>query len=88
MSDRKITIQGVTKKYPENITYLQIAKEYQSKYENPIVLVNVDGRLRELTKQESKDCTLEFVTTAESDGYLTYVRGLVLVLMRAAGAKM
>ncbi len=83
MSDRKITIQGVTKKYPENITYLQIAKEYQSKYENPIVLVNVDGRLRELTKQESKDCTLEFVTTAESDGYLTYVRGLVLVLMRA-----
>ena len=37
MSDRKITIQGVTKKYPENITYLQIAKEYQSKYENPIV---------------------------------------------------
>lgn len=83
MRNRKVTIQGVTKEYPQTTTYLEIAKEYQSQYENPIILVSVNGRLRELSKVESEDCELEFITTAQKDGYLTYVRGLVLVLMRA-----
>lgn len=83
MKTRKITIHGVTKEYPEDITYQEIAKEYQKDYRDDIILVNACGRLRELFKSEEGDCELEFVTTGENAGYLTYVRGIVLVLMRA-----
>ena len=49
----------------------------------PIVLVKVDGRLRELHKQLKKDCELEFVTTKDEIGHKTYQRSLSLLLVKA-----
>ena len=49
----------------------------------PIVLVKVDGRLRELHKQLKKDCELEFVTTEDEIGHKTYQRSLSLLLVKA-----
>ena len=44
----------------------------------PIVLVKVDGRLRELHKQLKKDCELEFVTTEDEIGHKNVSEGVFL----------
>ena len=36
--------------YPEGTTYLEIARDFQDQYENDILLVRVNGKLRELDK--------------------------------------
>lgn len=39
--------------------------------------------MRELFKKVEKDCTIRFVTTAEDAGHKTYVRGMILVMLKA-----
>ena len=45
-----VQVRDCDRKFREGTTYLDIAKEYQHKYEHDIVLVFVDGRLQELFK--------------------------------------
>lgn len=79
----KVTVNGVTKEYEKGTSFLEISKEYQQNYENDIILVLKNGRLRELFKTVKEDCTLEFITTAEEIGLKTYKRGMILVMLRA-----
>lgn len=79
----KVQIDNVTKEYAEGTTYLEIAQEYQSEFENDIVLVVINGKLQELYKKVRKDCELQFVTTGESAGHLTYKRGVSFLLVKA-----
>ena len=44
----QLEIGGEKKEYAEGTLYAEVAWEYQAKYEHPIVLVSLDGRLREL----------------------------------------
>lgn len=83
METCKVTIQGITKEYEKGITYQQIAKEYQQAYQNDIILVVMNGRLRELFKTLKTDCTIEFITTSEDAGFKTYSRGVILIMLRA-----
>ncbi len=78
-----ITIGGEQREYPTGTSYLQIAQEYQSGYENDIVLVSVDGKLRELYKTVDRNCTLEFITTAEKPGMQAYQRSAKLIMLKA-----
>ncbi len=80
---RYITIGGEEKKYAEGTSYLQIAQEYQPLYENDIILVSVDGKLRELYKTVDRDCALEFVTTAQKPGMQAYQRTAKLIMLKA-----
>lgn len=48
-----------------------------------VILVMVNGKLRELQKRLKSDCTLEFVTTKDHIGFETYKRSVCLVLLRA-----
>ena len=57
----QVTIDEKKYEYPENCSYYEIAKDFEKTMDAPIVLVKVDGRLRELHKQLKKDCELEFV---------------------------
>lgn len=52
----QVTIDGKKYEYPENCSYYEIAKDFEKTMDAPIVLVKVDGRLRELHKQLKKDC--------------------------------
>ena len=61
----------------------EIAEEYQKNYENDILLVSVNGRLRELHKTLQKDCQMEFITAADTAGYLAYQRSAVFLMMKA-----
>lgn len=50
----QVTIDGKGYEYPENCSYYEIAKDFEKTMDAPIVLVKVDGRLRELHKQLKK----------------------------------
>ena len=54
----QVTIDGKGYEYPENCSYYEIAKDFEKTMDAPIVLVKVDGRMRELHKQLKKDCEL------------------------------
>lgn len=78
-----ITIDGVQKEYPEGITFEEIAKEYQPKYDNMIALVLENGKIRELIKKASKDCELSFLTLKDNIGHKAYVRTGLMILVKA-----
>lgn len=78
-----VTIDGQKKQYPQGTTYETIVNEYQEKFEGLISLVSVDGRIRELFKRASKDCTLEFFTLKDVVGYKTYVRTVTMLFLKA-----
>ncbi|MCI8994283.1 MAG: nucleoside kinase [Lachnospiraceae bacterium] len=80
----KITIGGSTKEYPEGTTYMDLAREYQGQYASDIVLVQTDGKLRELFKRVKEDCKVEFVTTADTAGVNAYRRSAAMLMMKAA----
>lgn len=78
-----VTIGDETKEYAEETTYLQIAKEYQPKYEDDILLVRADGKLRELHKKVKPGCKLEFYTARNEPGIQTYRRSATFLLLKA-----
>lgn len=78
-----VTIQNKEYEYEAGTTYEQIAKDHQAEYDAKIVLVSADGRLRELHKILSNDCTLEFITLAEKIGMETYRRSATFLLVKA-----
>lgn len=79
----KVVIAGETRMYPEGTTYREIVDEIGIHTETSVILVMVNGKLRELQKRLKSDCTLEFVTTKDHIGFETYKRSVCLVLLRA-----
>lgn len=78
----RILIDGMAKEYPEETTWLEIAKEYQKGYAEDILLVLADRKLQELHKKV-RDCErLEFVTARDKAGMLTYRRSLKFLLLK------
>lgn len=78
-----VTINGEKKEYPAGISYWEIAKDYQGGEDAPVILVTVNGKLRELHKHLKKDCTLGFVTTKDAIGHNAYVRSATFILLKA-----
>ncbi len=79
----KMMINGVCREYPEGTGFRQIAEEYQKDYEEDIVLVKLNGKLRELTKTPAEGGELEFVTTATEPGIQTYRRSMLFLTIKA-----
>ena len=79
----KVTINGEAKEYPCEITYGEIVKDYENTAEAPIILVMVNGKLRELHKHLKADCTIQFITTRDAIGNQTYKRSACLILLKA-----
>ena len=79
----RIHIDGKEKLYEEGIKYEIIAKEYQHLYKEPIALVIINGKIRELMKRVDRDCELTFATYGDAIGHKTYVRSAIMLLMKA-----
>lgn len=79
----KLEIDGEIKEYPIGTTYGEIAAEYQSRYEDDILLVLFNYKLRELGKRVKKDGTLEFITARQEPGKKTYRRCVSLLMQKA-----
>jgi uridine kinase len=78
-----VTINGVAKEYAKGTTYQEIAREFQPQYENDILLVSINGKLRELHKTVQFDCTLNFYTGIDQPGIQTYHRSAIFLMMKA-----
>ena len=51
----EVRIGSEIKTYPQGTAYAEIAEEYQKNYENDILLVSVNGRLRFHRKMDCPD---------------------------------
>lgn len=78
-----VTVSGETKEYPKGITYADIVKDYEESADAPVILVTVNGKLRELHKRLKEDCEITLVTTREDIGHKTYKRSACLILLKA-----
>ncbi|MBQ3393519.1 MAG: nucleoside kinase [Lachnospiraceae bacterium] len=78
-----VMIGGVMKQYAKGTTFEAIAKEYQAKYNGTIALVNLNGKMKELSKKLEKDGALRFITTAESSGHNAYTRTALMMMVKA-----
>ncbi len=78
-----LTIHNEQRQYAEGTPFLEIAREYQKEYENPIMLIRFDNILRELHKTVIREGTVDFVTTEEKPGQSTYRRSVTLLMAAA-----
>lgn len=78
-----VTIGTEKKEYPVGTFLGDIANEYQESVQDDILLVSVNGRLRELNKQLQDDCTLKFITARDKAGFQTYQRSALFMLFKA-----
>lgn len=60
-----------------------LADEKQGGYGGRIVLARVNGKLAELTGEADSGDKIDFITTAHSDGALTYKRSATLIMLKA-----
>lgn len=79
----KVTISGEVREYPRGICYADIVKDFEGSTAAPIILVTVNGKLRELHKHLNEDCILTFVTTEDGIGNNAYRRSACLILLKA-----
>lgn len=78
-----VMIAGERHEYPEGTPYRVIAEDFQEKEQEDILLVRADGKLRELHKELSGDCSLSFITAEDREGWQTYQRSAVFLMLKA-----
>ncbi len=61
----------------------ELAKEKQQEYNAKIVLAQVNGKLKELTKTAAEGDNVIFLTMRDTAGALTYKRSATLILLKA-----
>ena len=80
---RQITVEGQTLDVKDGTTYLELAKNFQKKFDHDIVLVLENNKMRELFRKVKDGATVTFLTTGQIDGYNTYRRSATLLLLKA-----
>ena len=82
-SKYQVCVDGIVREYEEGTTFEHIAKDFQTMYDNQIVLGCINHRLVELRKTLKSHCTLRFITTGDAVGNKTYRRSMCLMLVKA-----
>ncbi|MBQ2803631.1 MAG: nucleoside kinase [Lachnospiraceae bacterium] len=78
-----VTIKGEKKQYPKGSTFEDVVRDYQESYDNMIAVIAADGKIRELFKTITKDCTIDFFTLKDDVGYKTYVRTATMLFLKS-----
>lgn len=78
-----VTIGTEQREYAAETSYGEIVKDYSSQLEHDVLLVSVDGRLRELHKRLKGDCSIRFITAADQEGFITYQRSALFLMLKA-----
>ena len=78
-----VTIGDQSYSYPAGTTYQEIARQFQDRYTSEILLVDRNGKLRELSKKLDRDCTLNMLTIQDKPGMQTYERSAVFLMLKA-----
>ena len=77
-----VTIHGEKREFAPGTSYESIAADYQKEYDGMIALVAVNGKIRELFKKVTRDCTVDFFTLKDDVGYKTYVRTATMLFLK------
>ena len=80
---RQITVEGQSFSVKDGTTYLELAKNFQKKYDHDIVLVLENNKMRELFRKVKDGAAVTFLTTGQVDGYNTYRRSATLLFLKA-----
>jgi uridine kinase len=83
MDKIKIRIKEITIEVDRGISCYDLMKEYGYDHKVPIVLVKVDGELKELSTILEDNCDLEFIDITDKQGMMCYIRSLQFVLIKA-----
>lgn len=78
-----VEIMGETRDYPVGTSFAEIVEPYQKSSEAPVILVTVNGKLKELHKKLKYDSKIEFVTIKDNIGHSTYKRSVCMLLLKA-----
>ncbi|MGN0341428.1 MAG: nucleoside kinase [Roseburia sp.] len=78
----KLDVLGEKREYEEETTYLQVAREYQEKYEDDILLAMRGNRLRELS-HKVEEGNVTFLTARDKAGQKAYRRSVTLLMQKA-----
>ena len=78
-----VTVNGSTRQYPAGTPFRVIAADHQAEIPHDILLVNRDGKLRELHKVLDRNCALSLITAADKPGRQTYERSAILLMLKA-----
>lgn len=84
MSDMiQIHVCGETLTIDKTTTFLELAGKYQDRFDSPIILARINGKLKELYKKVKKQGNIDFVTTSDKIGHKVYVRTATFILTKA-----
>ena len=78
-----LKVEGVEKQYPKGVTFEEVVREYQDKYDNQIALVCYNGKIRELFKKANRDGEVRFFTMKDVIGQKAYARTATMMLLKA-----
>lgn len=78
-----VTVKGESRTYPAGTAFLDIAEEFQPQYEDDILLVRANGKLKELHKTLTGDAEVSFLTARDGTGHKTYERSAIFVMLKA-----
>lgn len=70
-------------KVKSDTTFLDLAKKYQDKFKDDILLVNFNNRLKELFNTVNSNGELTFITAKDKNGRRTYRRSVVFLMQKA-----
>lgn len=79
----QVVVEGENRLYSEGTKLLDIAGEYQDRYENDIVLAMVDNKLSELRNTIKNGSRISFFASDTVCGNETYRRSVVMVMLKA-----
>lgn len=80
---KKVTIGTVVKEYAQGTSYQQIMEDQFPEDPKQVILVKVNGRLDELSKELTEDCVLEPVFFTDKPGYNSYRRSASFLMLKA-----
>ncbi len=83
MDQIEITLNDKKIKCKKGITLYELAKDYQSEYDNDILLANVDGMIKELYHTVKDNNNIKFLTYADSAGKKAYARGITMIVLKS-----
>ncbi len=80
-----ITVLGEKIELTKSTSLLELSKKFQSYFSNEIILAKVNNRLSDLSEiiYSENDCRIEFLDISNPNGYRTYQRSVVFLLIYA-----
>lgn len=79
----QVTVRGKIREYEEDTLLKTVAEEFQSEFDNDILLAMVNGKLQELHKKVPDHGEIDFLTAKDKPGMLTYRRSALLMMLKA-----